>query len=163
MRARGLAMCLALAAAPALAVDTPAWPPSPEAETRMHELQQVIRDPHSTLPQREAAREELAAMLKSPAGQLRGRALDEKPARAAIQPFPSVVKPLPALSTQPSPPDLAHIEIVEPPKPVVIPRSGAVLIPSPANPFAVDPRSGRILHEVPGGYVDPRTGQLSPR
>jgi hypothetical protein len=27
----------------------------------------------------------------------------------------------------------------------------------------VDPRTGAVLHEIPGGYVDPRTGQVTPR
>jgi hypothetical protein len=33
----------------------------------------------------------------------------------------------------------------------------------PSGKFAVDPTTGALLHEVPGGYVDPRTGQFIPR
>jgi hypothetical protein len=29
--------------------------------------------------------------------------------------------------------------------------------------MAVDPTTGHVLSEVPGGYVDPRTGQFIPR
>ena len=50
--------------------------------------------------------------------------------------------------------------VVEPPRPMVLP-SGAVVTPS--NRFAIDPRTGAVLHEIPGGYIDPRTGQVTPR
>jgi hypothetical protein len=43
----------------------------------------------------------------------------------------------------------------------VNPRTGAPALPS--GRFAVDPTTGGVLHEVPGGYVDPRTGQFVPR
>lgn len=150
----------------ALALDSVQWPPPAEVESRMRGLQAVIRDPSSTRAQREAARTELSALLKSPAGQARGPTPDEKPprpARAAIEPYPSVVRPLPsAREAVPAPPGVARVEVVEPPRaPVVVPQSGAPLAPS--GRFAVDPRTGSVLHEVPGGYVDPRTGQFVPR
>jgi len=43
---------------------------------------------------------------------------------------------------------------------MVTPSGSAV---TPANRFAIDPRTGAVLHEIPGGYVDPRTGQVTPR
>ena len=51
----------------------------------MTELQSVIHDPASSLEQREKARDELRGLLKIP--------LPAHAPRAAIQPFPSVVKP----------------------------------------------------------------------
>src|SRR5437868_6363214 len=95
MRPAALA-ALALAAgviAGASAADEPQWPPPEGVQARMRELQQAIIRRDSTPAEREAAREELGSLLKSPAGQQRGRTPDEKPprpARAAIDPFPSV-------------------------------------------------------------------------
>ncbi len=159
-----LAACagLALAATPAAPVETVQWPPPSGVEARMHVLQGVLGSRESTPAQREAAREELSDMLKSPAGQARGRTPDEHPARApraAIDPFPRIVKPAQAPFVGPLPP-MAHIEIVAPPKPIVMP-SGAVATPS--SRFAIDPRTGAVLHEIPGGFIDPRTGQVTPR
>jgi hypothetical protein len=163
-RAPLLTAALLLMACAARADETPAWPPPPAVQDRMHELQHVIIDPASTLPQREAAREELAGLLKSPAGQARGRTPDEKPARAAIIPFPSVVKPLAPQPSLVPPSEIAHVEVVEPPRPLVNPRTGVILAPTPSMPgFAIDPRTGNVLHGIPGGYVDPRTGQVIPR
>ena len=156
------ALGIALAATLAAAIETAHWPPSSEVETHMRELQGVLGSRESTPAQREAAREELSGLLKSPAGQARGRTLDEKPRRApraAIDPYPSIVKPAQSPWVGPAPP-LAHVEIVVPPKPFVTP-SGAVATPS--NRFAIDPRSGAVLHEIPGGYIDPSTGQVTPR
>lgn len=139
------------------------WPPPPGVEARMHELQGVLASRESTHGQREAAREELSGLLKSPAGQARGRTPDERPvraARASIDPFPAIVKPAQGRTIGPAPP-LAHLEIVAPPRPLVIPRSGSVA--TPANGFAIDPRTGAVLHEIPGGFIDPRTGQVTPR
>ena len=159
-----LAACalIALAATLAAAVETVQWPPPSGVEARMRDLQGVLGSRESTPAQREAAREELSGMLKSPAGQARGRTLDEHPTRApraAIEPFPSIVKPAQAPFVGPSPP-MAQVEIVAPPKPIVMP-SGAVATPS--NRFAIDPRTGTVLHEIPGGYIDPRTGQVTTR
>jgi hypothetical protein len=128
----------------------------------MRELQLILIDRDSTAPQREAAREELSSLLKSPAGQARGRTPGEKPARAAIVPFPGVVKPAPSLVAPSLPaPGVAHVEVIEPPKRLVVPQTGAALVPTPR--FAIDPRTGSVLHEIPGGYIDPRTGQVVPR
>jgi hypothetical protein len=153
---------LALAATLAAAVETVEWPPPSDVEARMHELQAVLSSRESTPAQREAARGELSSLLKSPAGQARGPTPDEKPtrpARAAIDPFPRIVKPAESPPIGPAPP-VAHIEVVVPPKPIVLP-SGSVALP--ANRFAIDPRTGAVLHEIPGGYIDPRTGQVTPR
>ena len=159
MKLAAFASCIALAAG---AAQPPQWPPSDEAAARMRELQATLHDPAATAAQREAAREELSKLLKSPAGQERGRASGEKPVRpprAAIEPFGAIVKPAPnpAISV----PGVAHTDVVIPPKPVVVPQTGAVVAPS-AN-VAIDPRTGRVLHETPYGYVDPRTGQFIPR
>jgi hypothetical protein len=163
MRARlAAALALALVAMPATALESAEWPPSPEVASRMKTLQEKLRDPDVTAAQREAAREELAGLLKSPAGQARGRTADEKPARAAIDPYPSVVRPPPAPAPAPPPPeDVAKLEVVEPPKPVVDPRTGTVL--PRAGDFAIDPRTGAVLHATPGGFIDPKTGQFIPR
>lgn len=152
-----------LAAAPALAVETTQWPPPEEVGSRMRELQQVIIARDSTLPQREAAREELSGLLKSPAGQARGRTAGEKRvARAAIEPYLPVVAPVNIAPPAPPPSGgVARMEVIEPPKSLLIPRSGAATTPS--GRFAVDPRTGNVLHETLGGYIDARTGQFIPR
>lgn len=150
---------LALAATIAVAVETPQWPPPSPVEARMRELQAIIGSKDATAAQREAARKELAGLLKSAAGRARGPTPDEKPARAAIEPLPSIVKPLEG--KMPSAPPLAHVEVVTPPKMVTIPSTGSTTTPS--GRFAVDPRTGSVLHEIPGGYVDPKTGQVVPK
>jgi hypothetical protein len=149
---------LAFLATLALAEDAP-WPPPANVEARMHELQAVMGSRESTPEQRAAAREELINLLKSPAGQRQSRPAEEKPARAAIEPFPRIVKPA-ENPTIPSP-GVAHVEVVSPPKTIVVPQTGSVVTPS--GRFAVDPRTGSVLHEIPGGYIDPRTGQVVPR
>ena len=165
MRARLAAASWALVAAmPAWSLESAQWPPPESTGARMHELQQAIISRDSTAAQREAAREELASLLKSPAGQARGRTRDEKPARAAVT-DPISVAPLPVTPQAPVPPaDVARIEVVPVPKPIVIPRSGAVAQPtSPGAAFAIDPRTGNVMHGNGAGYVDPRTGQFTPR
>ena len=152
--------CLCLLSMPAMAQ----WPPSPQTVERMKALQQTLRDPQVSSAQREAAREELSGLLKSPAGQARGRTPDEKPARAAINdPTPTpVIRPTEITMMKPPPAEgVAKLEVVSPPRPVLIPETGIVLTPGRA--VTVDPRTGGVLHEVPGGYIDPRTGQLVPR
>jgi hypothetical protein len=161
---RALAMA-ALCATQAWALDSPQWPPPGPVEARMRELQLVIIDRDSTASQREAAREELAGLLKSPAGQARRRTPDEKPsrpARSAIDPYPSVVRPA-VVAPAPAPPaaGVARVEIVVPPKPLVNPQTGSVA--APTGRFAIDPRTGQVLHEAGNGFVDPRTGQFTPR
>jgi hypothetical protein len=161
--AAALALAWIAVAMPASALDSPAWPPSEKVAGRMKALQETLQDPKVTAAQRETAREELAGLLKSPAGQARGRTADEKPprpARAAIDPYPSVVRPAPAPATPP-PQGVAKLEVVDPPKPVVDPRTGTVL--PRAGDFAIDPRTGAVLHATPGGFIDPRTGQFIPR
>jgi hypothetical protein len=59
------------------------------------------------------------------------------------------------------PPGVAHVEVIEPPKRPVVPQTGVA--PVPTGRFAIDPRTGSVLHEIPGGYIDPRTGQIVPR
>jgi hypothetical protein len=159
---RSLAPALALIATLAATEAAPQWPPPAGVEARMHELQAVLNARDATPAQRAAAREELAGLLKSPAAQRRAPARDEKPAppaRNAIDPLPRFVRP--ADNPRASAPPVAQVEIVPPPKPLVVPQTGAVT--SPSNRFAVDPRTGAVLHEIPGGYVDPTTGQVVPR
>lgn len=129
------------------------WPPPEPVQKRMAELQSAIHDPSSTLEQREQARAELRRLLKIP--------VPEHAPRAAIQPFPSVVKPAENPVVKVPPPPVAHLEVVQPPKPLVIPQSGAPAIPAPG--IAIDPRTGQILHETAGGYINPRTGEFIPR
>jgi hypothetical protein len=161
MPARAALLAFTLAAGAAWALDDASWPPPQKVEARMHELQAAIRDPRSTLEQREAAREELANLLKSPAGQAPGTPGEKpvvRPARAAIEPYPSVVKPLPPLADAvPPPAGVARLQVLQPPvAPQVSTRPGPV---APAQDFAIDPLTGHVLHPVPGGYVDPRNGQ----
>ena len=163
MRAR-LAGGLLLAGVASLswALETAQWPPPPEVLGRMRDLQASIADPKISREAREAARAELGNLLKSPAGQER-KAEASRPPRAAIDPFPSVVRTNPARAVDPP---VAKLEVVpEPPpplpRPTVNPATGSVIPPSTGA--AIDPRSGRVLHAVPGGYVDPLTGQFVPR
>jgi hypothetical protein len=156
------ALCLAIAVTAAAAADPAQWPPPTPVQERMHELQLTIGSREATPAQREAAREELSGLLKSPAGQARGPTPDEKPLRPAhapLDPLPPIVKPLPRAPENPAAP-VAHVDVVVPPKPLVLP-SGSVVTPS--ERFAIDPRTGAVLHEIPGGYIDPRTGQVTPR
>jgi hypothetical protein len=155
------ACCVALFALPAAAAETAQWPPPSPVQERMHELQLVIGSRDATAAQREAAREELSGLLKSPAGQARGATPGEKPVRAhaPLDPLPALVKPLAPSPAAPAAP-VARVEVVTPPRPLVLPSGSVVL---PIDRFAVDPRTGAILHEIPGGYVDPRTGQVAPR
>lgn len=163
MKARGVLALLALSCAlPTPAAESAAWPPSEGVATRMRELQGVLAARDSSAPQREAAREELAGLLKSPAGQARGRAADEKPARparAAIDVVPTTVLPTPH---SPIPmPGVARIEVIDPPKARIDLRSGVPA--APAGTVSFDPLTGNVLHEVPGGAIDPRTGRFTPR
>ena len=152
------------------AVETTQWPPPQADEARMRELQQAVSKRDSTPEQREAARKELARLLMSPAAGSTPSALGETrtpsalgegrpPPRAAIHPFPSI--PAPATPPRVPTPGVAELEVVTPPKPAVMPDTGAVAIPS--GRFLVDPRTGNVLHETAAGYVDPRTGRLVPK
>ncbi len=124
---------------------------------RMYELQHIITNPQSTPEQRNAARAELANLLKSPAGQDRDTTSGH-PARAAIEPYGRIVKPA-ANPVMPEAP-VAHLEVVSPPHPAVL-SNGSVVVPA-GNGTAIDARTGATLHEVPGGYIDPRTGKFTP-
>ncbi|HST02525.1 MAG TPA: hypothetical protein VLJ84_12785 [Usitatibacter sp.] len=118
----------------------------------MQALHQTINDPKSTMDQRQAAREELANLLKSPAGQA--------PApRAAIEPIGPIVKP--AINPPISTPPVAHVEVTQPPRTTVTP-SGIAAAPASSG-TAIDPRNGHVLTETPNGYIDPRTGHFTPK
>lgn len=157
------ALAFACAATLAAAVETTAWPPPAGVEARMHELQGVIASRDASPGQREAARRELAALLRNPAARAPTPDQDKAPARAAIEPYPRIVKP--AEGPVPPAPPVAHLEVIEPPKTLVpIPGSASAAVPAgPGGNFAIDPRTGGVLHAVPGGYIDPRTGQFVPR
>jgi hypothetical protein len=145
----------------AAAVDSTSWPPPGGVAARMRELQVVIANPEVTAAQREAAREELAGLLKSPAGQSR-RTPDEKtpPARrAAIEPIGPIVKP--AVNPPVAVPGVASVEVIIPPRITVAPTTGASIAPS--GRAAIDPRTGNVLHDTGNGFVDPRTGQFIPK
>jgi len=162
MRLRAAALALAFGPLTALAVETATWPPPPEVLGRMRDLQAKIADPASSKEERTDARRELERLMKSPAAPDKPDA--PRPARAAIDPFPSVVKPaedrMPPVPAQPT----ARLEVIpDPPrKPVINPATGSVIQPS-APGVAVDPRTGNLLHETPAGYVDPRTGRFVPK
>jgi len=148
---------LALAALPAVALDAPQWPPPEGVAARMRELQATMSAPEATPAQREAAREELARLLKSPAGQKSPHA--PMAPRAAIEPFPRIAAPL--VPVAPPPEGVARVEVVVPPRPIIVPHTGSPLVPR--DDFAIDPRTGRVWKETPTGYIDPVTGRFIPR
>lgn len=157
-----VALALVLGTFRADAVESTTWPPPPEVLGKMRDLQATIASPDTSKEERAAARRELERLMKSAAGQDTPSA-DRKPARAAIDPFPSVVKPIEDRLPGPPPPT-ARLEVIpDPPRrPAINPATGGVVQPS-APGFAVDPRTGGILHETPAGYVDPRTGRFVPK
>jgi len=158
--ARALGAVAALLAVGALAQDAPPAP-SP-AEARMQELHRAINDPKSTAAERQGAREALAKLLKSPAGDARAPMPGEEPARpprAAVETLAPLVKPArnPPISTPP----VAHVDVTQPPRTTVTP-AGRAAAPA-ASGVAIDPRNGHVLTETPNGYIDPRTGQFTPK
>ena len=154
LRASLVALLFAAVPLAVFAVDPADWPPEPAVQKRMAELQAVIHDPGVSTAEREAARNELRRLLKIP------REKANVP-RAAIDPFPSVVKPAQSPVVKLPAPPVAHIDVGVPPKPLIIQNNGAPAIPAPG--VAIDPRTGQILHETPGGYINPRTGEFIPR
>jgi hypothetical protein len=155
------AFLLSSIALAALAVDSTRWPPKDAAAMRMRELQLVIGSPESTAAQREAAREELSALLKSP--NAKGRTPDEKPVhaapRAAIEPIGPMVRP--AVNPPVPMPGVATVDVTIPPRITIAPKTGTAV--APTGSAAIDPRTGHVLHETGNGYVDPRTGQFIPK
>ena len=165
MGVRTALVLLAFVAGVANAVESTDWPPPPEVMARMRELQATVADPATSRDERVAAKRELERLMKSPAAPERKDGEAKKPARAAIEPFPSVAREMDARMPLPAPPT-ARLEVIPdipaPRKPTINPSTGSVIQPT-APGVAVDPRTGRLLHETPAGYVDPRTGQLVPR
>ena len=158
---RAAIFALALAAFTA-AAETATWPPPPEVLGRMRDLQSIIANPASTKEERAGARIELERMLKTPGAASRKPTDARPPARAAIDPFPSVVKPIEG--KLPSAPT-ARLEVIQDaplPRPAINPSTGSVVQPS-APGIAVDPRTGHVLQETPAGYIDPRTGRFVPK
>lgn len=128
----------------------------------MQALHQVINDPKSTMDQRQAAREELVNLLKSPAGEAPAGAAGERPVhapRAAVEPGRPIVKP--AVDPPISAPPVAHVDVTQPPRTTVTP-GGTTAAPAPGG-TAINPRNGHVLTETPNGYIDPRTGQFTPK
>jgi hypothetical protein len=164
MRLRAAAfVALALGPLAAAALDDTGWPPPPEVLGRMRDLQAKIADPNSTREERDAARSELSRLLKSPSASDKPKDTP-RPARAAIDPFPSVVKPIEDRMPKLPAPPTARLEVIPDPRrtPVVNPSTGGVIHPT-APGVAVDPRTGNLLHETPSGYVDPRSGRFTPK
>lgn len=152
------ALFVALAGpAPAVAAEpvaTPAWPPTAAARDRMQELRTVMSSRDATPAQREAARQELAAMLRSPAAPPEPMTVATPP-RAAIAPFPAIVSP--ALQV----PQAPTASVVAAPR--AIPAWPDAEREAPVSRFKVDPTSGSVMVQTPQGYVDPRTGHRVPR
>lgn len=156
------AIIVATAAQPVLAAEPVDWPPPPAVQARMKELQQAIANPASSPEQRDAARRELTRLLKSRAARDEvGKEEAKRPPRAAIEPFPRIVRPAEAPTVHVPAPPVAQVDVTVPPKPVVIPSTGSVAVPAPN--VAIDPRTGSVLQQVPNGYIDPKTGQFVPR
>ena len=130
----------------------------------MQQLREVLMSRDSTPAQRDAARAELARMISSPAAKNPSAPGEGKPARAAIQPFPSIPSvelkvPRPAHPVDPA--DVAKVEVVSPSRAIVNPTTGSVI--APTGHTMIDPRTGSVLQETPSGYIDPRTGRLIPK
>lgn len=158
----GLALLAAglLLAFGAAALEAPQWPP-PEAEAaRMRELQAEMSARESTPAQREAARRELAKLLKAPGAPRESAPPSKLPPRAAIEPFPPIAAPAlkPAAPVDPS--GVARLEVVGPSRAIVNPQTGTVVVP--LGSAAIDLRSGTWLQETPSGYIDPQ-GRLIPK
>jgi hypothetical protein len=162
MRRQAIAVALALIVPAAAAVESTTWPPPPEVLGKMRDLQATIASPKTSKEERAAARRELERLMKGPAARDAPAVEEKKPARAAIDPFPSVVKPID--DKLPVAPPTARLEVIpDPPRrPVVNPSTGSVIQPA-APGIAIDPRTGNVLHETPAGYVDPRTGRFIPK
>ena len=154
---RLLALIASSIAVAGFAAENVQWPPPDEVATRMRELQGTISSPDASAAEREAARAELTRLLRSPGAT--GRVPHTAP-RAAIDPVGPLVRPMP--NPKAVAPDVATMEVIVPPKmPMITPGTNRAVIPSTGA--AVDPRTGHILHETPNGYIDPRTGQFTPK
>ena len=161
MIARAIALAAALFASGAAALDEPRWPPPQAVQERMRELQQVIGARDSTPAERDAARRELAKALRSPSAKA-APSEGSAPARAAIQPYPSIPAPQLKLPTRPvDPSGVARLEVVPPSHAIVNPGTGSVV--APVGNTVIDLRTGSVLQETPSGYVDPRNGRLIPK
>jgi len=161
-----IGLALAITVTSTAAVESTDWPPSPETLARMRELQSKITDPVATKDEREGAKRELERLMKAPGAPERKGGDAKKPARAAIEPFPSVAKPFESRPLR-EPPPTARLEVIDdapppPRKPVIDPATGRLIQPTSPG-AAVDPRTGRLLQETPAGYIDPRTGPLIPK
>ena len=154
---RSLAFIVSSIAVAVLAAENAPWPPPDEVATRMRELQATIGSPDASTAERDAARSELTKLLRSP--NATGRVPHTAP-RAAVEPIAPMAKPMP--NPKVVTPEVATMEVTVPPRvPVITPGTNRAVIPSTGA--AVDPRTGHILHETPNGYIDPRTGQFTPK
>lgn len=158
MRALSIVVVLGvLGAAPEsrAAEAAPAWPPSAATQERITELRGVLSSREASPAQREAARRELAAVLRSPASPREPVTPSIAPPRAAIAPFPAITSPLAILPSAPA------ATVV--PAPRAIPAWPDAEREMPASRFQVHPSGGAVLVETPQGYVDPRTGHRIPK
>lgn len=142
----------ALAAEPAPA---PGWPPSEAARDRIVELRAVMSSREATPGEREAARRELAAMLRSPAAPAEPVKAVARAPRAAIAPFPALVSPVAPLPQAPA--------AVMVPAPRTMPAWPDAESERAASRFKVDPATGGVMVRTPQGYVDPNTGHRLPK
>jgi hypothetical protein len=127
-------------------------------------LREILMSRDSTPAQRGAARAELAKMISSPAAKNPAAPGEGKPARAAIQPYPSIPSvqlksPQPVRPVDPA--DVAKVEVVAPSRAIVNPTTGSVI--APTGHSMIDLRTGSVLQETPSGYIDPRNGRLIPK
>ena len=101
-------------------------------------------------------------MLRSPGAAPESTPPAKAPPRAAIEPLPPIVAhELQSPKVRVDPAEVARLEVVEPSRATVSPRTGTVVAPTGQTVF--DLRTGRVLQETPSGYVDPGTGQLIPK
>jgi hypothetical protein len=135
----------------------PAWPPPPEVQARMRELQQVVTGRESTREQRDEARAELGRLMRSPSAA--GPMPHTRP-RAAIEPAAPVKAVAVPLPPGP-PPEVGKLEVVVPSRFGTPAAAGP--LPAPIGTLAIDPRTGHVIQKTPAGYVDTTTGQPVPR
>lgn len=131
--------------------------PATAAAERMRELHLILYDTKASPEERRAAREELLRLLRSNGAKVPPR---EMPPRAAIIPTPNAV-----IGTQRDAPAVTVAPSLAPTSPLASPTNnpgtGGMLVPSGRT--AIDSRTGRVVNEVPGGYLDPATGRFTPK
>ncbi len=155
------ALAIALPAVAALPPAEAPWPPTPEVRALMSGLQATLADPQATPEARRKAREELIRLLRAPGAPQPDAAAAAKARapRAAITIFPAIPPPTPP-PEGPGPPVARVVPAPRAIPPFIDSQSGRLLVPQ--GRVAIDPASGRVLQEVPGGYIDGATGRFVP-